>query len=379
MNSNNSSENGILEEPNLLSSISLGVVLSFILVAIIVGNVSVILAVVLYPNMRTLSNALIVSLASADLLVALLVLPFSLQNELTDKWTLGNVLCDVWVTADVFCCTASILNIVVIAIDRYWLITRNVRYTHSHGLANRRRVCVIMLCCVWLLSVIVSCSPLFGWRSDDRPDGVCDLSQDPVYTVFSTFSAFWIPLTVILIVYARIYKFASRRARLRARVRPPPPSAVVSPPQNNGALLGVNDSPQHSQDGPSCSPTVPAMDERRRAAYQRRTRNSARTLGLIIGGFVLCWLPFFINATIMPLCGINCSSVPRWVDSAVLWLGYLNSILNPLIYAIWDRNFRKAFRQLWSRCLPTRLPRRVRRPSHRNGGEANARMLTSPL
>lgn len=74
-------------------------------------------------------------------------------------------------------------------------------------------------------------------------------------------------------------------------------------------------------------------------------RNSARMLGLIIGGFVLCWLPFFLLATAVPFCADACD-VPGPVASVALWLGYSNSLLNPVIYAIWDRNFRNCFRRL---------------------------------
>lgn len=82
----------------------------------------------------------------------------------------------------------------------------------------------------------------------------------------------------------------------------------------------------------------------RKCRRARRMRRSARTLGLIIGGFVVCWLPFFVVATTMPFCP-RCH-VPPTVASIVLWLGYSNSLLNPAIYAIWDRSFRRAFRRI---------------------------------
>jgi len=94
------------------------VLLSALILGIIAGNALVIVSVACFSKMRTLSNGLIASLASADLLVALVVLPISLQYEVTGEWTLGSHICDIWITSDVFCCTASILNIVVIALDR---------------------------------------------------------------------------------------------------------------------------------------------------------------------------------------------------------------------------------------------------------------------
>lgn len=469
--------------------------LSLIIVAIFVGNIFVVLSVIVFCKMRTLSNGLIASLASADLLVAVLVLPISLQYEVLGRWTLGPYVCDLWITSDVFCCTASILNIVVIAIDRYWLITRNVRYTHG-SVFPRRKVCLTMLAVAWMVSALISCSPLFGWRKGtekQNPD-VCLISQDYGYTVFSTFSSFWLPLFVILAVYCKIFLFARRRVIRRSKptvtvtgaastrsdlvssagapsrgrgglrllkhyrshqrgksaddslspaestvfpirskclevtktspdslhvpdglsetvssshctcgnYEAPPDVVGHSPPtsgtvENYGELVfsgsyagpDLEDTygpstPEDTPPGGNCgSPgiygtsgtiltnrapvTVPhnrrvpvisgdysefraaaavavACVTRKRKSHSRRIRRSARTLGLIIGGFLVCWLPFFLVATIAPFCSPD--EVPRVVQSLVLWLGYSNSLLNPAIYAIWEKTFRRSFRRL---------------------------------
>ena len=338
--------------------------MTLITVGIVVGNCFVVVSVVIFSKMRTLSNALIASLASADLLVAVAVLPFSLLYELFDQWTFGSALCDLWITSDVFCCTASILNIVVIAIDRYWLITKNVRYTHSSVLP-RRRVCLMMLTLAWTLSGVISCLPLFGWRTgmENADPTQCLISQDYGYTIFSTFGAFWFPLCVILVVYCKIFFFARQRAMRRAAkpILPDPEpiqadqTEVVSPSRKRSMpfrksskcrdRMGSISPPE------STSMTVTQMKTsgenkttRQRTNRSRRIRRSARTLGLIIGGFLVCWLPFFIVATVVPFCD-RCK-VPDVVSSLVLWLGYSNSLFNPAIYAIWDKNFRRAFKRL---------------------------------
>lgn len=445
------------------SEVVLIVGLSVFIVAIFVGNVFVVLSVALFCKMRTLSNGLIASLASADLLVSVVVLPISLQHEVVGRWTLGPYVCDFWITSDVFCCTASILNIVVIALDRYWLITLNVKYTHS-AVFSRRRVCLTMLAVAWTVSALISSSPLLGWRTGtekQNPD-VCMISQDYGYTVFSTFSSFWIPLFVILVVYLKIFLFARRRvirktrqyrsaaqtgnsggatgSRSRGRsrfivgrrpgLRPraerrsdslsPSESTLFpvrcrgcrgglpeegnlggeaaiessvsglaageagdrgpepfsdddeeeeenfgdvaftggggDPASNNGggggASSSAGDTPGSNRrilassagSGYEIRATVTVSLARAQKTNARRIRRSARTLGLIIGGFLVCWLPFFLVATVGPFCGPD--SVPPVVQSLVLWLGYSNSLLNPAIYAIWEKTFRKSFRRL---------------------------------
>lgn len=227
--------------------IFIAIFLSAFIISIIIGNILVVSSVVLFRDMRTLTNALIVSLAIADLLVAIIVLPISLHHEIVDHvWTLGPILCNFWITADVFCCTASILNIVVIAMDRYWLITMNVRYTHSPRFP-RKKVCAVMITLAWGLSLIISTSPLLGWNSGhEKQPGKCVISQDLGYTLFSTFGAFWFPLSVILITYFQIFKYARKRERKREKSRSicPSVSTVASefPSNINSSIKGARDS-----------------------------------------------------------------------------------------------------------------------------------------
>jgi hypothetical protein len=86
---------------------------------------------------------------------------------------------------------------------------------------------------------------------------------------------------------------------------------------------------------------------RERRARGRRERKAARTLAVITGTFVVCWLPFFIVATVRPFCGARCrSAIPRQALSVISWLGYGNSLVNPLIYTVFNPDFRRAFRRL---------------------------------
>lgn len=86
--------------------------------------------------------------------------------------------------------------------------------------------------------------------------------------------------------------------------------------------------------------------QRREKLEMRRERKAARVLGIITGAFVLCWLPFFILALLLPFCGSSCP-VPKEMTSLFLWLGYFNSLLNPIIYTIFNPSFRCAFRKIF--------------------------------
>jgi len=83
----------------------------------------------------------------------------------------------------------------------------------------------------------------------------------------------------------------------------------------------------------------------RQMLEQRRERKAARTLAVITGTFVLCWLPFFILAILKPFCGKHCH-YPAPLISIIVWLGYVNSMINPVIYTVFNADFRSAFRQI---------------------------------
>ncbi len=89
----------------------------------------------------------------------------------------------------------------------------------------------------------------------------------------------------------------------------------------------------------------PKAKKTREKLEQKRERKAARTLGIITGSFIICWLPFFILALVRPFCGQRCV-YPLALTSIIGWLGYFNSLLNPIIYTIFNPDFRTAFRKI---------------------------------
>lgn len=398
------------------------VVLGGMILAIILGNIFVITAILVEKSLQGVSNYLILSLAMTDLLVAVLVMPLSLINEISIYWFLGNAVCDMWISMDVLCCTASILHLVAIAFDRYWAVS-NIDYVRSRS----ARQILFMVAIVWMVSICISIPPLFGWRSDsDGPTvkGECKISQDQGYTIFSTVGAFYCPLLLMLVINFKIYRAARYRIRKkRFGGRPAkqhtlhvalPIVTIETSQRTNTRHSSGSDVSQDgiSMYGPSCtnandvtrvdmeSPlddqengrvvleqdsnltqmlsntlTVPACTVnvalsrqgmisnnnitkrlrrgdkeryRREKMEMRRERKAARVLGIITGAFVVCWLPFFIVAIVAPLCGNHCI-FPDYVNSLCLWLGYFNSLINPIIYTIFNPSFRCAFNKIFVR------------------------------
>ena len=77
----------------------------------------------------------------------------------------------------------------------------------------------------------------------------------------------------------------------------------------------------------------------------KREHKAAKTLGIIMGAFLFCWLPFFLWYFITSMCGEACPN-PEILVKILFWVGYFNSALNPIIYAFFNREFRYAFKKL---------------------------------
>ncbi|KTG03077.1 hypothetical protein cypCar_00031680 [Cyprinus carpio] len=182
---------------------------SLLILAIVFGNVLVCIAVLREKGLQTTTNYLVVSLAVADLLVASLVMPWVVYLEVVGgSWLFSRLYCNVFVTLDVMMCTASILNLCAISIDRYTAVVMPVLYNTTHS--SRKRVSV-MIATVWVLAFAVSCPLLFGFNTTDDP-AVCSISN-PDFVIYSSVVSFYLPFIVTLLVYVRIYIFLRRRRK----------------------------------------------------------------------------------------------------------------------------------------------------------------------
>ncbi|XP_063166822.1 5-hydroxytryptamine receptor 7-like [Candoia aspera] len=334
----------------------IGIVISIITLLTIAGNSLVVISVCIVKKLRQPSNYLVVSLAAADLSVALAVMPFVIITDLVGgKWLFGEVFCNVFIAMDVMCCTASIMTLCVISVDRYLGITRPLTYpVRQDGKLMAKMVLV-----VWLLSASITLPPLFGWAKNITVDRVCLISQDFGYTIYSTSVAFYIPMTVMLIMYHRIYKAAKASAQ-KHRFMDFPRLYDQDSIINIEAGIRLQRSTKRSQAAKECATLSKLLhQDRKNISIFKREQKAARTLGIIVGAFTFCWLPFFLMSTARPfLCGSRCSCIPLWLERTLLWLGYTNSLINPLIYAFFNRDLRTTFWNLL-RCNYRNINRRL--------------------
>lgn len=106
----------------------------------------------------------------------------------------------------------------------------------------------------------------------------------------------------------------------------------------------LHQQPGASSDGSGGTGAIAQVSRRKETLEAKRERKAAKTLAIITGAFVVCWLPFFLMALLLPLCE-DCH-ISDWIASLFLWLGYFNSTLNPVIYTIFSPEFRQAFKRI---------------------------------
>lgn len=183
--------------------------ITFLILFTIFGNALVILAVLTSRSLRAPQNLFLVSLAAADILVATLIIPFSLANELLGYWYFWRAWCEVYLALDVLFCTSSIVHLCAISLDRYWAVSRALEYNSKR--TPRRIKCIILT--VWLIAAVISLPPLI-YKGDQRPEphGLpqCELNQEAWYILASSIGSFFAPCLIMILVYLRIYVIAKR-------------------------------------------------------------------------------------------------------------------------------------------------------------------------
>ncbi|KAM4586331.1 alpha-2Db adrenergic receptor [Fundulus diaphanus] len=392
-----------LSLPHTEAATALIILVVIVMISVtIVGNVLVIVAVLTSRALRAPQNLFLVSLASADILVATLVIPFSLVNEVMGYWYFGSTWCAFYLALDVLFCTSSIVHLCAISLDRYWSVTKAV----SYNLKRTPKRIKSMITVVWVISAIISFPPLLMTKHDERE---CELNDETWYILSSCLVSFFAPGLIMILVYCKIYKVAKQRSSTvfvaknglerepsqsetcfarkdRFDVESPSSQSSGSQQQRQGELDDIDleescyssdTKPRHNRftkrrkvEGSDCCPPQscrlswasarasqaypeqknPAERQQLAAANktkvaQMREKRFTFVLAVVMGVFVLCWFPFFFTYSLHAICRNSCT-IPDALFKLFFWIGYCNSSVNPIIYTIFNRDFRRAFKKI---------------------------------
>ncbi|XP_061771961.1 5-hydroxytryptamine receptor 4 [Nerophis ophidion] len=283
------------------------------IVCTVVGNFLVVLSVAYFKRLQSPTNSFVMSLAMADCLVGLVVMPYSMIRTVEGCWYFGVLFCRLHSSLDVMLCTASIFHLSCIAFDRYYAVCNPLVYSL---MMSRNRVAFLIVTC-WAVPLLISFGPIMlGLHAVGvdlvLPQDVCVLIVNRVYAIMASLIAFYLPMAIMLVAYWKIFKAAKRQAK-----------QISAMESQMAAGVGKDSS-----------------KKKKHRNTMKRERKAAKTLGIIMGVFLLFWMPFFTVNIVDPFIEYS-TEVLIW--DIFLWLGYINSSLNPFLYGFFNRSFRKAF------------------------------------
>ncbi|XP_075619354.1 5-hydroxytryptamine receptor 2C isoform X2 [Balearica regulorum gibbericeps] len=260
-------------------------------------------------------------------------------------WPLPKQLCPIWISLDVLFSTASIMHLCAISLDRYVAIRNPI----EHSRFNSRTKAIMKIAAVWTISIGISMPiPVIGLQDDSRVfvNGTCVLN-DENFVLIGSFMAFFIPLIIMVITYCLTVQVLQRQATvfMCGEVPKQRRSSVNCLKKENNT---ENISMLHNHEGASHlnSPVNKEAVLFRKGTMQsiNNERRASKVLGIVFFLFLIMWCPFFITNVMSVLCKEACDKdlLSELLDVFV-WVGYVCSGINPLVYTLFNKTYRRAF------------------------------------
>ncbi|XP_071959581.1 histamine H4 receptor-like [Antedon mediterranea] len=300
------------------------IVLSFILFSLcavtIFGNLLVILSFITDVNIRKrYDNWFILMLSVADLIVGAISLPLNSLWVLSDHWPFGKSVCQFFLVADYIACFMSVISMVFISLDRYWLVTKELKYFKFQSLTR----VLIMIISSWTMVITFYLLTVFKWTIWIGENWVdytqeCELEAlgSVAFNSILFVIEFVIPFTAIVVFNVIIYINIRKRSQ-----------GLVS--KNQVAFVSEKSKKSNN---------TQMLNKHRRAA---------KNLSILVSAFLICRLPLYIISITSVTCD-DCVSNTVWeLVNYVLWC---NSTINPLLYAITKPIFKNNFKKIVCRC-----------------------------
>ena len=301
--------------PDPLSTMALNAYCTFmVIVAItsVAGNILVITVICKFRVLWKQSNAYLVSLAVADVLVAVVVMPLQIYETWNRSWDLSKRACYLRNVFDGSMIGVTILSLCVLAVDRYLAVYHPlVLMKITHPMAGAAiAFCWIVPLLMWTVLFVT------GWHLTGLETyefclmfaGYCVYIRNTANICSITFFSFVLPSALFIFVYSKIFLTARKQAR---------------------AIRDTN----------------LATEDKQKISTLISNTKSAVIPCIIVLAFLLCWVPFYFTLTADVIGDLTL--VDKQLLDAFLWLGYIDSLINPILYFIFSPDFRFAFKRLF--------------------------------
>ncbi|XP_062393390.1 trace amine-associated receptor 13c-like [Sardina pilchardus] len=258
-------------------------------------NLLVIISISHFKQLHTPTNLVILSLAVADFVVGVFVMPIESVRLIDNCWYFGVTFCSLFPFIIYIVVSASLGNLVFISIDRYIAVRDPLRY-HSK-VTNRKTLFCIFLS--WFWAVLYAVINLYDHMNHpvvySSCYGHCIVVIDYTLAIIDLIITFLSPCTAMITLYIRIYITARRQITLIST-----------------ATFNV----YHST-------------ENELTTAKKSGHKAAKTLGIVVFMYLICWIPYYIS--LLTESSVSTSSLMFNVFS---WFTYINSCINPVIYAL---------------------------------------------
>ncbi|XP_051732301.1 trace amine-associated receptor 13c-like [Ctenopharyngodon idella] len=269
------------------------------------GNLLVIISVSHFKQLHTPANILILSLAVSDLLVGVFLMPLYLSWLIESCWIPGPVMCLFFKLMTCQVTSVSVHTVTLIAVDRFLALSYPFVYSEK---ISPTVICIATLC-NWLFSLFYNFTLLFinGNFTDVTCPGECVSIIDEVSSIIDLLVVFLVPCTLIIILYTHVFVIVKKHV-----------TAIRA--------LQVHNSTSKNR------------------VSDKSERKAAILLGILVFVFLLCLLPFYICYLVIPYDRTDLFYV---IDlSAIIF--YLNSTINPIIYALFYPWFQKSLKLIFT-------------------------------
>ncbi|XP_072494573.1 trace amine-associated receptor 1 [Notamacropus eugenii] len=291
-------------------------VMILLILTTLTGNLMVIISISHFKQLHTPTNMLINSMATVDFLLGCLVMPYSMVRSVEKCWYFGEVFCKLHTSTDIMLSSASIFHLSFISIDRYYAVCDPLRYKVKISVW----VVLVMIAISWVVPAIFAFGMIFLelnlkgaeelYYKHIHCKGGCFVFFSRIAGILAFMTSFYIPGSIMLCIYGKIYFIAKGQARSIKK-------------SNKKPQIGFEEKQQFSG---------------------IKEKKAAKTLGIVMGVFFICWCPFFLCTVIDPFVDYT---IPPFLNDVLIWFGYLHSTLNPMVYAFFYPWFQRALKMIF--------------------------------
>ncbi|XP_006626314.2 trace amine-associated receptor 13c-like, partial [Lepisosteus oculatus] len=270
------------------------------------GNLVVIISISHFKQLHTPTNFLVLSLAVADLLIGIIVMPFQLIVLIETCWYFGDIFCIIYKTFHSVLTSVSVNNVACISIDRYFAVC--YPFIYSTKLITNITWSIILF--NWFFSLLYNLALVYFNGNISSAElntclGDCLFVMSEIWGIVDLIIVFILPCSVMVALYVNIFVVARRHAKL------------------------INCVTAHDN----------SANEKKSKLTTTSERKAAKTLGIVVFVFLLCLVPYYICSIVYEKVNISSSSV---VINFLCWLMFFNSSINPIIYALFYSWFQKS-------------------------------------